>query len=75
MYIFLNNPGGGRMDGFIAGWLLAGMDEPTVFQWLDIDDEVAGLAGFEHHNWCEGNLNLLKIVDGNPAVFGFLVRH
>lgn len=75
MYIFLNNPGGGRMDGFIAGGFLAGMNQSAVFQWLDIDDEVAGLGGFEHHNWCEGNLNLLEIVNSNPAVLGFLVGH
>lgn len=75
MYIFLNNPGGGRIDGFIAGGLLAGMDQSAVFQWLDIDDEVAGLAGFQHHYWCEDFLDFIEVVDGNPTVSGFLVWH
>lgn len=73
--VFLNNPGGGRIDGFIAGGFLAGMNQSAVFQWLGIDDEVAGLARFEHHNWCENILDFVKIVDGDPTVFGFLIRH
>ena len=73
--VFLNNPRPRRIDGFIAGGFLAGMDQSTVFQWLGIDDEVAGLARFEHHNWCERFFNLIKIVNGDPTVSGFLVWH